>query len=145
MRALYHARQLTYADLDTAIELYESALAAMHDEVEEGWRLIGLAMAYHAAGEAALSDQALASLIEALGQDVAFNIACIHAFRGEADEAFEWLAIAREISDPGLSEIITHPFFDSIREDARWAPMLESLGKGLAHLAGIDFSIQLPE
>ena len=121
-----------------------AALEAMLDEVEEGWRLIGLAMAYHAAGEAAQSDEALASLVEKFGRDVAMNIAYIHAWRGEADAAFEWLGTARDVQDPGLSEIVTQPFFDSIRDDERWLPMLESIGRAPEQLAGIEFSIELP-
>jgi tetratricopeptide (TPR) repeat protein len=78
----------------------EAALATFAEEADEGYRLIGLPMAHHALGQAAESDAVLAELIEKYEQELAYNIAYVLAFRGEADLAFEWLDKAVEHNDP---------------------------------------------
>ena len=123
----------------------ESALAAMQKEAFEAWRLIGLVMAYHALGQAAASDAALATLIEKYEKEWAYNIAYGLAFRGEADRAFEWLNKAVAYKDPGLSEITIQPLFANIQFDPRWLPFLESIGKSPEQLAAIEFKVALPE
>jgi len=123
----------------------KSALAAMQKPASEVWRLIGLPMAHHALGQAAASDAALAKLIDKYEQVAAYNIACVLAFRGEADRAFEWLNKAVAYKDPGLARIATQPQFANIQFDPRWLPFLESIGKSPKQLAAIDFKVRLPE
>jgi tetratricopeptide (TPR) repeat protein len=125
----------------------EAALAAMQQESEEGFRLIGLARAYHALGQAAESDVALAELIE-MEQDEpgwAYNIAYVLAYRGEADRAFEWLDTAVEYNDSGLHLIPGSIQFANIHDDSRWLPFLESIGKSPEQLAAIEFEVRLPQ
>ena len=55
----------------------EAALAAIQDEPSEFWRLGGLAGAYHALGESAKSEAALANLIEDYEHSAAANIAVL--------------------------------------------------------------------
>ncbi len=123
----------------------ESALEATKMEADEGWRLIGLVMAYHALGQAAASDTALAELIEKYEQDTAYNIAYVLAFRDEADRAFGWLNKAVAYKDPGLSDIAVWPHFANIQLDPRWLPFLESIGRSPEQLAAIEFKVTLPE
>jgi TolB-like protein/Flp pilus assembly protein TadD len=123
----------------------EAALAAMQQESYEPLRLIGLAVAYHALGQAAESDAALAELIEKYEQEAAVNIAYVLAFRGEADRAFEWLDMAMEYEDPGLALITVETLFTSIHNDLRWLPFLESIGKSPEQLAAIEFNVTLPQ
>lgn len=79
------------------------ALAEFEREPVEVFRMIGLPMAYHAGGKAAESDAALAQLIAKYEKDANYNIAGIHAFRGEADRAFERLEVERKSG--GLASI----------------------------------------
>ncbi len=123
----------------------EAALAAVQQESGPGWRLNGLVMAYHALGQAAMSDAALAKVIELVEQVAAYNIAYVLAFRGEADRAFEWLDKAVQYNDPGLSQIAMEPRFANIRTEPRWLPFLESIGKSPEQLAAIRFDVTLPE
>jgi hypothetical protein len=123
----------------------EAALAAMRSEAGEGWRQIGLAMAYHALGQAAESDAELAKSIETTEQAASFNIAYALAFRGEADRVFAWLDKAVQYNDPGLAQIANMPTFANIRTDPRWLPFLESIGKSPDQLAAIEFEVTLPE
>jgi TolB-like protein/Tfp pilus assembly protein PilF len=122
----------------------EEALAAMQQE-SSGWRWNGLALAYHALGQAAESDAALAELIEKYEQVAAYNIAYILAFRGEADRAFEWLDKAVQYNDSGLSQIAVEYLFTNIHDDPRWLPFLESIGKSPEQLAAIEFEVRLPQ
>jgi hypothetical protein len=102
-------------------------------------------MAYHAVGRKADSDAALAALIAKYEKDAAYNIAEVHAFRDEPDPAFAWLDKAIEYDDPGISEIVTDPSFESIHADPRWLPFLRKIGYAPEQLAKIEFDVMLPE
>ncbi len=78
----------------------EAALAAMQQETPEGGQLGGLAMAYFALGRQAESDAALARMTKEQANVFAFEIAEAHAFRGERDQAFQWLDRAYAQKDP---------------------------------------------
>jgi len=123
----------------------EAALAAMQQESHEDRKLAGLAVAYHALGQAAESDAALAELIEKHGQAKAYRIALVLAFRGEADRAFEWLDKAVEHNDLGLPWIAVEKEAANIHDDPRWLPFLESIGKSPEQLAAIEFEVALPQ
>ncbi len=122
----------------------QPALAEMKLEPFEPFRLFGLAMAHHSLGEKAKSDAALAETVDKYGKDAAYNIAYIHAWRGEPDDAFEWLDKAIEYKDSGLPMIAIEPFFASLHDDPRWLPLLSKLGRAPEQLAKISFVIDLP-
>jgi len=123
----------------------EEALQEMQREPSEVWRMIGLPMVYHALGKAGESDTVLAELIDKYEQGGAYNIAYVLAYRGEIDRAFEWLNKAVQYNDPGLSLIPTSPLFANIRDDPRWLPFLESIGRSPEQLAAIEFEVRLPQ
>jgi hypothetical protein len=122
-----------------------AALAEIEQESSEVHRMIALPMAYHALGRKADSDTALAALIARYEKEAAFNIAEVHAFRGDADLAFAWLDKAVEYADLGLSEIIKEPFFAGIETDPRWLPFLRRIGYAPDQLAKIEFTVTLPQ
>ncbi len=124
---------------------FESALASMQREADEGWRLMGLVMAQFALGREAASEAALTELIEKYESDAAYNIAYVLAFRGESDRAFAWLDKAVAHDDPGLAEIASEPLFANIHSDPRWLPFLQSIGKAPEQLAAIDFEVMPPD
>ena len=120
------------------------ALAEFEREPVEVFRMIGLPMAYHAAGKKAESDAALAQLIAKYEKDANYNIAGIHAFRGEADRAFERLE--KERADGGtFAEIVVDPLFAKLYNDPRWVPFLRKIGKAPEQLAKISFKVTPPE
>ena len=102
---------------------------------------MSLAKAYYALGRKAESDAALAELTRRYTKDAAFNIAYTHAYRGEADLAFEWLDKAVLYRDPGLSDIATFPSFAKLHKDPRWLPLLRRLGRSPEQLAAIKFDV----
>jgi TolB-like protein/DNA-binding winged helix-turn-helix (wHTH) protein/Flp pilus assembly protein TadD len=120
-----------------------AALAAMQRESSAYWRAVGLPMVFHALGRKAESDAALARLIEEHRTDAAYNIAYVHAFRGEANRAFEWLDKAATDRDPGLDDIAVDPLFAGLYHDPRWPRFLRRLGKSPEQLAAIRFDVQL--
>ena len=120
----------------------EAALKAIQQE-QSSWRLISLPMVYHALGRADDSDAALVELIEALELEAAYNIAYVLAYRGEVEQAFEWLDKAVQYNDPGLSELPVEPFFANIDDDPRWLSLLERLGKSPAQLDAVKFEVEL--
>ena len=57
-------------------------------------------MAYHALGQTAESDAALNELINKYGETLAYEIAYVLAYRGEADRAFNALAAGGQVTMP---------------------------------------------
>ena len=122
----------------------QGALAEIEQETSELWKVIGLPMAYHALGRKVDSDSALAALIAKNEKDSPYNIAYVHAFRGDADKTFEWLDKAVEYGDGGLFSVVTEKLFDKVRADPRWLPFLRKIGRAPEQLAKIDFKVTLP-
>jgi TolB-like protein/Flp pilus assembly protein TadD len=123
----------------------QAALAEIEQETNESWKMYGLPMAYHALGRKSDSDTALAAVIAKYEKDGPYNIAYVYAFRGEADQAFEWLDKAVEYGDGGLADIVTDNLFDNIHADPRWLPFLRKIGKAPEQLAKIEFKVTLPQ
>jgi tetratricopeptide (TPR) repeat protein len=88
-------------------------------DTDEGNRLIGLPMAYHALGRKADSDAALAALIAKYEKDCSYNIAHVYAFRGEADQALAWLDKAVEYQVGGVSDCLKVVAPESLRVGRR--------------------------
>jgi eukaryotic-like serine/threonine-protein kinase len=103
------------------------ALAAAAKEQTPGYRLWAQATAYELLGDRAASDAALAALI-AGGEHWAFQVLCVHAVRGEMDEAFRWLDKAHEVHDAGLALALVNPALDGLRAEPRWLPFAKRLG-----------------
>jgi TolB-like protein/Tfp pilus assembly protein PilF len=122
----------------------KAALAEVEQETSPAWRLDGLAQVYHALGQHAQSDAALAELKEKFEKDSAWNIAYVYAFRGETDRAFEWLEKAVEYRDPGRDDTAVTWQFASIHQDPRWLPYLRKIGRAPEQVAAIKFDIKLP-
>ena len=105
----------------------EAALREMQQETEEIWRLSGLPLVYHALGRRSESDAALAALKGKYGGEMAYQIAEVHAFRGEADLAFEWLERAYDQRDGGVTEIKGDRLFRRLIDDPRYKAFLKKM------------------
>ncbi|HET7064508.1 MAG TPA: tetratricopeptide repeat protein [Rudaea sp.] len=123
----------------------QGALAEIAHETSEMWKMVGLPMAYHALGRKADSDAAQAALIAKYEKEAPYNIACVYAYRGDADQSFEWLDKAVRYDDPGLGELVTENLFGNIHADPRWVAFLRKLGKAPDQLAKIEFEVTLPD
>ena len=74
------------------------------------------------------SDAALAQLKKDFADMAAYQIAQVHAYRGEKDQAFEWLERARQQRDPGLVSTKIDPLLANLHDDPRWQPFLHTMG-----------------
>jgi TolB-like protein/lipoprotein NlpI len=119
------------------------ALALINEEPSD-YALLDLPMVYFTLGRIEESDAALAELVEKYEEHASFNIAAIHAYRDNADDAFAWLEKAHANHDGGLSEIVSNPVFANIQADPRWQSFLESIGRSPQQLASIEFDPSLP-
>jgi TolB-like protein len=103
---------------------FDEALAEMRQEADTG---AGLASVYHAMGRKVESDAALARLTKERGRDVAFEIAQAHAYRGETDQAFEWLDRAYRQKDIELYWIKGDRLVTNLESDPRYKTFLRKM------------------
>jgi hypothetical protein len=83
-------------------------------------------------------------MLELPAEDLSMYIAMVHAFRDEADRAFEWIDKAIASGHPDLAEIHINILFKNLYDDPRWPALLERLGKAPEQLAAINFNAPLP-
>jgi tetratricopeptide (TPR) repeat protein len=105
----------------------QAALSEIKQEEIEGFRSAALAMAFHALRRRADSDAALRRAERDSAQDVAYEIACAHAFRGEADAAFQWLDRAYVQKDYLLEDIKGEWALKSLENDPRHKAFLRKM------------------
>jgi len=105
-----------------------AALVAMEQETSDFYRLTGIAAVQHTLGDAVASDAALNEMIETWGAVGAYQVAEVYAFRGEVDHAFDWLEIAYDNRDAGMSNLLVDPLVANLHDDPRWEPLLDKMG-----------------
>jgi adenylate cyclase len=79
-------------------------------------------------GETQKAQMALDDVLESPSRDGPFFIAFVYAWRGENDEAFEWLEMAFEQRIPALSYILISPVLVRLKDDPRYPILLEKIG-----------------
>ena len=109
----------------------QEALAEMRREQSAFWRLTGLAIVHHALGQAEASDAALSELMQMPTEGAGYQLAQVHAYRGDVDAAFGWLEKAAASHDAGLGFAGFDPLLARLHGDARWRPFLERNGLAL--------------
>jgi serine/threonine protein kinase/TolB-like protein/cytochrome c-type biogenesis protein CcmH/NrfG len=105
----------------------QEALAEMEAEPDALFRQQGLVLAYHALGKKKESDNALAGFAK-YQAEAAFQVAEMHAFRGDTDRAFEWLERAYSQRDSGLPQIKGDPLLKNLERDPRYPTFLKKMG-----------------
>ncbi len=122
----------------TALGVFEAAIDLFQGKLEEslrkanreklaGYRCFVTSSVLYAMGRKEESDRDLATLISE-GEQWQFQIACVHAFRGETDLAFAALERGVEIRDAGVPLAKVHPFLRNLHSDPRWEPFLRKIG-----------------
>jgi predicted Zn-dependent protease len=92
------------------------------------FRLRGLAVLEHRAGNQPAAEKALSQLISEVGDAAMYQQAEVMAQWGRADEAMARLERARLIGDSGLSQMATDPLLDPIARDPRFVTMVRDIG-----------------
>jgi len=114
------------ADLELLAGRPQQALAATEGEVTD-YRFVNLAMAEHTLGRSAESQRALDLLVQRKASALAYQIAEVHAWRGEKDQAFDWLERAYRQHDGGLTYLGYDRFLDSLRSDPRFKALMTKM------------------
>ncbi len=104
------------------------ALEEYQLEPDELQRTQGVAMASHALDDETAAAQSLQILSDRFGDEAAWELARVHAFRGETELAFQWLDRAYELHDPDLRYVKIDPFLRDLHDDPRWPRFLEKMG-----------------
>jgi len=116
----------------------EEAAQAWAAESDEAYRLKGEALAAFTLGDTARADAALASLTEEWGEQWPSEIAHVHAWRGELDQAFLWLEKEyRTYGAGGWGEWKLQRLYDNLRDDPRWQAFLRRVGVADEQLAAL--------
>jgi serine/threonine-protein kinase len=112
---------------------YEEASAAFHRSSPALYVYMGEVMIAHAQGRAEESRRGLDAILALpyvlLGS---YQVAQIHAWRGEVDHAFEWLDHAVEGHDGGLTHLKYDPILRDLRGDPRFPGLLRRLNLPLS-------------
>jgi TolB-like protein/Tfp pilus assembly protein PilF len=107
----------------------QAALTQIDLESIETLRWAGRAAIFHSLGRKADSDAALKRLTELTSEtNSAYDIAGVHAYRGEREEAISWLerALANK-RDPVIYLIKSSILLKSLKEDARYKAILRKM------------------
>src|SRR5262245_19456939 len=107
---------------------FEQAVTEAQQDAAEWAKLVVVGPARWSQKRISESDAALAKLEAAFADTAAYQIAEVHAYRGEKDQAFEWLERARHQRDSGLLRTKTDPLLVNLREDSRWQTFLQAMG-----------------
>ena len=105
----------------------EQALLEIKKNPENVFRNAGLVMAYSTLGLEAEAEEALKRLVSEYGTQSPVWIAEAYSWRGQKDEAFEWLEKAFMQGDIGLSYMLGNNVFDSLTDDPRWVGLLKKM------------------
>jgi TolB-like protein/tetratricopeptide (TPR) repeat protein len=96
-------------------------------EPDEARQWAGRVAINYALGRRADSDAALKRLTELASPDLAYLIACVHAYRGESDAVFPWLERAFRQKDSYLWAIKGEPYLNSLNGSPRYQAFLKKM------------------
>lgn len=117
---------------DTLIQQGKHAEAKVEylAEVNDLYRLTGLAICGYRMGDLAAGQTAAKQLAAAFGEAASYQQAQIAAQAGQLDQALAGLLHAREIGDVGLALAYTDPMLDPLRNRPEFSRLLSDLGFG---------------
>ncbi len=102
----------------------EEAAKSVALEPLDWMRFSGLAILQRKLGDNDGAEEAMASLIESYRDNGLYQQAQVHAQWGDINASVDALLNARDIGDPGVSQIIVDPLIDALRTDPRFVALL---------------------
>jgi len=135
------ANAFARVNLAAAYLLSGQAANAIEEIEKTDWTLYRLfiqAIAYDVLDRTEESNAAVAEMTDLYADDHAYLIAGVYASRNDPDAAFEWLDRAVDERQQTAS-IRSDPFLASLRDDARWNPLLARLAVSDEQVAAIEF------
>ena len=115
------------ANVDLLQGRSQDALAAFEKNPNEVYRLIGTAWARFDLGQKPEADRLLDELTTKFAPIASYNLARLHAHRGERDAAFDWLDRACAAHDSGVLRVRYDPALAPLRDDPRYRALLEKM------------------
>ena len=106
----------------------QSAALEVAKEPLDWMRFSGLAILEHKLGNKEEADAAMDMLLERYRDNGLYQQAQVHAQWGNIDLAFDALYRARDIGDPGVSQILADPLMDPLRENPRFTKLMAEVG-----------------
>lgn len=94
----------------------------------EMWKYRAIVIAEYGLGNKVFSNQLLQQYIKKYGKLDTFYIAACYSFRGELNQAFEWLEYAIDEKENYIGSLKFDPLFKNLHTDPRWKPLLKRLG-----------------
>ena len=94
----------------------------------DGYSQAGRAMVEFTLGNEVASQQALAELQRDFVAGYAYQLAQVYAWRGEKDQAFEWLDRSYIQHDAGMTTLRYDPMLASLHDDPRFAALVKKMG-----------------
>jgi TolB-like protein/Flp pilus assembly protein TadD len=113
-----------------ALGQQEAALAEIEKEPDPGYRAFARARAYIVLARKADAEGAFSQLKTNFAAEQRYNIATLHALRGERDQAFAWLDLAYLQHDPsliGIPPLTAEPDVQNLRGDPRYKAFLRKM------------------
>jgi len=110
-----------------ALDNPNGALLEMQEETSEFGQLEGLAIANYALHRVAESDAALSRMLKEQETGNALGIAEVYAFRGQLDDAMQWIDRAFIQKDVGLYAIKGDPPLKNLESDQRFKAFLQKM------------------
>ncbi|HMB58842.1 MAG TPA: tetratricopeptide repeat protein [Xanthomonadales bacterium] len=126
-------------------EEFEAALQEFNRQESGSFGLMGRAMALYALGRLDEHEAILQEFIELRGTKRPSEVAQVYAFTGNSDAAFEWLEKAIASNEPRFGTELALPVYDPIRNDTRWANVLQRMGASPQQLDTIKFEVMPPQ
>ena len=112
---------------------------------DENWQTLSYqVMALNTAGRHEESDARMAKTVAMLADTYPFYIAQAFAWRGDADEAFDWLGRAIELNRQEVLYYNQNLEYRPIHDDPRWADFLRKIERHPDQLANVRFDPKIP-
>jgi tetratricopeptide (TPR) repeat protein len=105
-----------------------AALAEFDQDGVDGESCICRVLVYDALGRKAEAGATYAHLLPSQSGKDAYDVALIHAGRGDLDEAFTWFGVAFRQHDGSLLWIKTDPLLKNVQSDPRYSALLAKIG-----------------
>jgi TolB-like protein/Tfp pilus assembly protein PilF len=116
----------------------EEALEEFKQEEHEFFSLYGMNFILYAMGDESKSNPIFKEFLEKFSQTDPANTADLYAFRGDYEQAFEYLNRAYDIKDQVLMEALSYPSFKPMYKDPRWNVFINKLGLPKDHGFDMD-------
>jgi len=105
----------------------EAALGEIALEPNPAFRIYGLVIAHTTAGNELAATAALEDFTQEARSCCLYWLGTLHAYRGNAEEAFRFFESAWKNRDIGLLDLKIDPLLENIRGDARYFELLDRL------------------